>query len=132
MIEETLPTPESVCRLLHTQRSIVNCVGELVEVQHSVVPPVHRYHEVDEEITKDVSGFVVFDGHEIDIPRVISLCPSVDNGPVRLRVSDPTGIRKAHAEIEQNERPLKECSSRPRLEGLRQLELIRHHACMPS
>ena len=81
-IEETLPTTESVCRLLHTQRSTVNCVGELVEVQHAVVPPIHRHHDVDEEITKDVSVFVLFDGHEIDIPRIASLWPAVDNRPV--------------------------------------------------
>jgi len=75
---------------------------------------------------------VLFDGHEIDIPRVTSLCPSVDNGAIRHNVSGPTGIREAHAEMEQNERPLKECSSRPRLERIGQLELIRQYACMPN
>ena len=96
------------------------------------MPAVRRHHDVDVEITNDVSVSALFDGHEIDIPRSASLPVSVDDSPIRLCESDPTGIRKAHAEIEQDERPLEECSSGPRLERIRQLELISHHGCMPS
>ncbi len=80
------------------------------------MPAVRRHHDVDVEITNDVSVSALFDGHEIDIPRSASLPLAVDDNPVRLYESDPTGIRKAHAEIEQDDRPLEECSSRPRLE----------------
>ena len=96
------------------------------------MPAVRRHHDVDVEITNDVSVSALFDGHEIDIPRSASLPLAVDDNPVRLYESDPTGIRKAHADIEHDERPLKECSSRPRLEGIVQFELIRHHACPPN
>src|SRR5258708_3709426 len=96
------------------------------------MPAVGRHHDVDVEITNDVSVSTSFDCHENDVPRSASLPLSVDNSPVRLYESDPTGIRKAHAHIEHDERPLKECSSWPRLEGIVQFELIRHHACTPK
>src|SRR5947209_7275530 len=60
-IEETLPTTETVYCLLNTQRSIVNCVGELVEVQHSIMATVHGHHHVDVQVTKDESLLMLFD-----------------------------------------------------------------------
>ena len=117
LVEKFLPTPKCVSSFLQAQRPSLHSICELIEVEKSVMPPIHRHHYVYVEVTEGESVSFCYHRNEVYVPSVAPLCFAADYRSVHPNVSSPTWIREAYAKVQQNERPLEEAPAWPRLKG---------------
>jgi hypothetical protein len=70
LVEEPLPTTESVEGRPKWELALIDGVGELIKVKHPIVASVRRHHHIDPQVaTRDATLFVS-NVDQIDVPRV--------------------------------------------------------------
>jgi hypothetical protein len=79
-VKEALPAAQPVDRDVDWQITRLDGIGELVEVEHALVPPVHRHHEVDVQVTDDDVAAIVGDVQQVDVPGCLLRAVGVNAG----------------------------------------------------
>ena len=131
-IEEALPAPQSVDRDFERKVGALEGIGELVEVEHPLVPSVDGDDDIDVEVTEDVATALVLDGEQVDVPGVLPERIGLDSRAVLGHRMRPARIRETHAHIEEHERALNAAAAGPRHEALGELELVGDDVAHPE
>lgn len=53
LVEESLPTTQSVDGDCKRELALIHGIGELVEIKHPVVASVRRHHDIDPQVSED-------------------------------------------------------------------------------
>jgi hypothetical protein len=124
-IEESLPAPQAVDRILGGDHPSRHSVRILIEIKNPIVPTVHRDHHVDVEVSERVPGPIDVNLHQVHIPGNEAIRVVLEQGAVIVPSRCPARIREAHTDVKQNEDALQAGTPSARLESLRQFELVR-------